>query len=59
MYTYRVTWEIDIEAEYAEQAARKALAIQRDAESIATVFTVKQPGIRPVTVDLCSDRAAS
>jgi hypothetical protein len=32
--------------------ARKALAIQRDAESIATVFTVKRPGIRPVTVDL-------
>jgi len=40
MKTYRVTWEIDIEAKTAEEAAQKALAVQRDAESIATVFTV-------------------
>jgi len=37
---YRVGWTIDIEAGGPEQAARHALAIQRDPESIATVFEV-------------------
>jgi len=36
--TYRVKWEIDIEASDFEDAARQALAIQRDPNSIATVF---------------------
>lgn len=36
--TYRVVWEIDIEAETPEEAARKALEIQRDHSSGATVF---------------------
>lgn len=35
---FRVSWEIDIWAETAEQAAEKALEIQRDPESTATVF---------------------
>ena len=39
---YRVVWEIDIEAESAIDAAREALIIQRDKESTATVFTVKE-----------------
>jgi hypothetical protein len=40
MNEYRVMWEIDMDAESAEEAARKALAIMRDPESIATVFEV-------------------
>ena len=35
---YRVTWEIDIDAESFEDAAQKALDIQRDPVSIATCF---------------------
>jgi hypothetical protein len=37
---YRVTWSIDIDAESPQDAAEKALAIHRDASSIATVFEV-------------------
>jgi len=39
---YQVTWTIDIEADSPTQAAVEAQRIQRDPESIATVFTVKQ-----------------
>jgi hypothetical protein len=41
MTTYRVTWEIDVEADSHEEAAREALAIQRDPMSHAIVFTVR------------------
>lgn len=39
---YHVTWEIDIDfqAETPRQAAQRALEIQRDPDSTATVFTV-------------------
>ena len=37
---YLVTWQIEIYADSAEEAAREALEIQRDQESIANVFTV-------------------
>lgn len=40
MATYRVIWEIDIEADSPQEAASEAAAIQTDPESIATVFTV-------------------
>lgn len=40
MTEYRVRWEIDVEAESPEQAAKQALAIQRDQESVATSFSV-------------------
>jgi hypothetical protein len=40
LHEYRVVWEIDIHATSPRQAARKALAIQRDASSLATVFDV-------------------
>jgi hypothetical protein len=40
MTLYRVKWEIDIQADSAEEAAREALAIHRDPESIATQFDV-------------------
>jgi len=41
MAQYRLTWEIDIEASGPVEAARQALTIQRDRESTATVFTVR------------------
>lgn len=37
---YRVRWEIDLEAPTPVEAARMALEIQRDPDSIATVFEV-------------------
>ena len=39
---YRVTWEIDLDATSPRAAAREALRIQRDPESIATVFSVRE-----------------
>ncbi len=38
---YRVTWIIDLDAESFEDAARKALEIQRNPNSIATHFVVR------------------
>ena len=40
MPSYYITWDIQIEADSPEDAAREALEIQRNPESIATVFTV-------------------
>ena len=40
MTEYRVTWEIDIEADTPLEAAEEALTIQRDPESTATFFKV-------------------
>jgi hypothetical protein len=39
---YRVTWEIDLDAASPRASAEKALEIQRDSESIATVFSVRE-----------------
>ena len=52
MKTYLVTWSIDLEAESPEDAARQALDIQRDPDSCALVFGVREPGKRLVRVDL-------
>lgn len=41
MNTYLVTWEITIDAESPKEAAEKALSIQRNPSSIATVFSVE------------------
>lgn len=50
---YLVGWTIDIEAESPVDAAKQALAIQRNPNSIATVFTVHREGADGVTtVDL-------
>lgn len=38
--TYRVRWEIDVDADSPQEAAKTALVIQRDPESWATVFDV-------------------
>lgn len=37
---YRVVWEIDIWADTALQAALEAQKIQRDLDSVATIFSV-------------------
>jgi len=37
---FQVQWTIDVDADSHEGAAREALAMQRDASSIATVFRV-------------------
>jgi hypothetical protein len=50
---YRVTWEVDVfDATSPEDAARKALAIQRKPDSIATVFDVTGPDKVTHKVDL-------
>lgn len=36
----RIRWEIDVDVRTPTEAARKALAIQRDPDSITTVFDV-------------------
>jgi len=41
MTSYRVTWVIELDAESPVKAAELALEIQRDPESIATVFDVQ------------------
>lgn len=49
---YLVTWTIDIEADSPEEAATRAMIIQRDPESCALVFGVTEPG-QPITyIDL-------
>lgn len=40
MRRYLVMWEMEFDAESHEDAALKALVIQRDGSSIATVFDV-------------------
>lgn len=60
MTEYRVRWEIDIEADSPQEAAEKALLIQRRHNSIATVFDVTPHGgaaADTVTIDLTPDHA--
>lgn len=45
---YRVTWEIDIEAGSPQQAAKQALAIQRDPQSTATMFKIRMVSPCPI-----------
>ena len=52
MKHYIVTWSIDIDADSAVEAAKSALAIQRNPESIATVFEVAEVGCERVEIDL-------
>ena len=57
MPTYLVTWEIDIDADSPREAAEKALAIQRNPESTATVFQVLEQDTEndTETIDPVSD----
>ena len=53
MTTYGIKWEIEIDAETPEEAARKALEIQRDPQSIyAMVFDVCDERGNTTRVDL-------
>lgn len=56
MKNYLVEWYIDVEAESPQEAAEKALEIQRDPDSIATVFTVSDGDSSTVNVDLSEGR---
>jgi len=50
---YRVQWEIDLEADSPEEAAREALRIQRNPESIATVYEIfNDEGAHIMRVDI-------
>ena len=49
---YVVTWEMDIQAESTEDAAREALMIMSDPASTATVFTVTKRNGESETIDL-------
>ena len=49
---YRVVWEIDVDADSFEDAARIAQVIQRDTESTATCFTVMDEHGKTRDVDL-------
>ena len=51
MKSFHVTWEIDIEADSPEEAAVKALEIQRNPASWATVFDVYHAPTGYVRVD--------
>jgi hypothetical protein len=52
---YRVIWEIDVDAESPRAAACRALDIQRNPDSIATVFQVVAEGGEGEIVDLLPD----
>jgi hypothetical protein len=55
---YRVVWEIDLDAESIEDAARQELEIQRDPASIATCFIVTDENSTHPEIDLC-DKAGT
>ncbi len=44
MPEYIVKWEIELQAKNPESAAREALSIQRDRDSLSTVFDVVSIG---------------
>jgi hypothetical protein len=59
MPTYCVRWTIDIDADTPDLAAREALRIQRDPDSIAMVFEVRDQDSKealwhPIDVALCA-----
>jgi hypothetical protein len=52
MTSYRVQWEIDVDADTPEDAARQAFEMMRDPESIATVFSVRDAQGKSVCIDM-------
>lgn len=42
MNQYLVTWQIEITADTEQEAAKRALEIQRDPNSMATIFQVSK-----------------
>ena len=55
MMNYRVSWEIDIDADSPREAAETALEIQRRPDSIAAAFTVLDETGESIEVDLGED----
>jgi hypothetical protein len=52
MPEYRITWEMDIDADSPIDAARQALKIQRDPDSIANVFDITDEAGTTERIDL-------
>lgn len=53
MPEYLVVWKIDLDADTPTEAAKKALEIQRDPDSIALVFEVyENKNCEPEKIDL-------
>ncbi|MDD4052058.1 MAG: hypothetical protein PHR28_09200 [candidate division Zixibacteria bacterium] len=59
MTEFRVTWEINLDAETPTDAAKRAFAIQRDPISIATVFSVTNPQGAVMIIDLLDQNDAN
>lgn len=55
MPEYLVTWKIDIDADTPEEAAMRALIVQRDPESVAAYFIVKDKCGNTIPIDLSHD----
>ncbi len=55
MTEYHVTWRIDLDADSPREAAQRAQAIQRAAQSTAVVFDVATEGEPSVAIDLLED----
>lgn len=51
MAEYRVTWEIDVDADSPQEAARKARAYQLKPDALVGVFDVSDKDGRTVSVD--------
>ncbi len=52
MATYKVTWDIEIDADSPREAAEQALKFQRDPNSTATVFSVFDEEGNQTQIDL-------
>lgn len=52
MQEYKVVWQIELDAESVEEAAFKALMINRDSDSIAVVYEVTDEDGVTTVVDL-------
>ncbi len=55
--TYRVVWEIDVEADGPKEAAEMARYFQTAPDTIATVFDVRDETGEITRVDLAEDEA--
>jgi len=49
---FKVTWEIEVDAESPKQAAEWALTAQTDPDSLARVFDVESPDGTKTQIDL-------
>ena len=52
MIDYHVIWEIDIPAETPKEAAEQAFKIQQDPETLATIFSMRDPTGTVTEIDL-------